>query len=162
MRVATREWGPGGGREANPANRANRANPPPSDPAPARQVTFQVTYGLRRGANRGNRGLGGGETRRSVSRVQHRDPVIGHGWPWWPGHVLVEEWRSIHIYCSSGVLANHSSGVLATLARTPLERKKFWTPKSRENSEIVKKKYGPPSMDRGVQVRHLIPLFFSF
>ena len=31
-----------GGRGANGANRANRANPPPSDPAPARQVTFQV------------------------------------------------------------------------------------------------------------------------
>ena len=86
LRVATREWGPGGGgggRGANRANRANRANPPPSDPAPARQVTFQVTYGVRWGANRANRGVGGGGgTRRSVSRVQHRDPVIGHGWPW--------------------------------------------------------------------------------
>ena len=70
-----------GGRGANRANRANRANPPPSDPAQARQVTFQVTYGVRWGANRANRGVGGG-TRRSVSRVQHRDPVIGHGWPW--------------------------------------------------------------------------------
>ena len=28
------------------ANRANRANPPPSDPAPARQVTLQVTNGV--------------------------------------------------------------------------------------------------------------------
>ena len=70
-----------GGRGANRAKRANRANPPPSDPAPARQVTFQVTYGVGWGANRANRG-GGGATRRSVSRVQHRDPVIGHGWPW--------------------------------------------------------------------------------
>ena len=25
---------------------------------------------------------GGGGTRRSVSWVRHRDPVIGHGWPW--------------------------------------------------------------------------------
>ena len=42
---------------------ANRANPPPSDPAPARQVTFQVTYGCGAGANRANRrggGVGGG------------------------------------------------------------------------------------------------------
>ena len=47
-------------------------------------MTFQVTYGVRWGANRANRGLegGGGGTLRSVSRVQHRDPVIGHGWPW--------------------------------------------------------------------------------
>ena len=36
-----------GCRGANRANRANRADPPPSDPAPARQVTFQVTYGVR-------------------------------------------------------------------------------------------------------------------
>ena len=61
LRVATREWGPGGGTGANQANRANRANPPPSDPAPARQVTLQVTYGVRWGANRANRGVGGGE-----------------------------------------------------------------------------------------------------
>ena len=52
-----------GGRGANRANRANRAHPPSSDPAPARQVTFQVTYGLRWGANRANRGVGGGEPR---------------------------------------------------------------------------------------------------
>ena len=32
-----------GDRGANRATWANRANPPPSDPAPARQVTFQVT-----------------------------------------------------------------------------------------------------------------------
>ena len=74
--------GLGGGREANGANRANRANPPPSDPAPARQVTFQVTCGVRWGANRANPGVGGGGTRRSVSGVQHRDLMIGHGWPW--------------------------------------------------------------------------------
>ena len=36
LRVATREWGLGGGRGANRANWANRANPPLSDPAPAR------------------------------------------------------------------------------------------------------------------------------
>ena len=71
LRVATREWGPGGGggTGANRANRANRANPPPSDPALAHQVTFQVTYGVRWGANRAN--PGGGGARRSVSRVQH-------------------------------------------------------------------------------------------
>ena len=57
LRVGTREWGPGGGRGAN---RANRANSPPSDPAPAHQVTSQVTYGVRWGANRASRGLGGG------------------------------------------------------------------------------------------------------
>ena len=34
-----------GGCGANRVNRANQANPPPSDPEPARQVTFQVTYG---------------------------------------------------------------------------------------------------------------------
>ena len=39
LRVGTREREPGG-------RGANRANPPPSDPAPARQVTFQVTYGV--------------------------------------------------------------------------------------------------------------------
>ena len=61
LRVATREWGPGGGRGANRANRANRANPPPRDPAPGRQVTFQVTYGVQWGANRANWGVGGGE-----------------------------------------------------------------------------------------------------
>ena len=60
LRVTTRELGPGGGRGANRANRANRANPPPSDPAPARQVTFHVTYGVRWGANRANQGAGGG------------------------------------------------------------------------------------------------------
>ena len=81
LRVATRERGSGGGRGANRANRANRANPPTSDPAPARPVTFQVTYGVGWGAKRAGRGLGGG-TRCSVSRVAHQDPVIGHGWPW--------------------------------------------------------------------------------
>ena len=52
-----------GGGGANRANRANRGNPPPSDPAPARQVTFQVTYGVGWGANRANRGggVGGGD-----------------------------------------------------------------------------------------------------
>ena len=60
LRVATREWGPGGGRGANGANRANRANPPPSDPVLARQVTFQVTNGVPLGANRANKGVGGG------------------------------------------------------------------------------------------------------
>ena len=96
-----------------------------------------------------------------MSRVQHRDPVIGHGWPWWPGQLLFEEWRSIHIYCSSGVLVNRSSGVLATLARTSLERREnenFLDSKNQVKTvKLWKKKYGPPSMDRGVQVRHLIP-----
>ena len=50
-----------GGRGANRANRANRANPPPSEPAPARQVTFQVTYGVGWEANRANQGPGGGD-----------------------------------------------------------------------------------------------------
>ena len=49
VRVAIRERGLGGGTEAN---RADGANPPPSDPVPARQVTFQVTYGVGWGANR--------------------------------------------------------------------------------------------------------------
>ena len=49
-----------GGVGGKGANRANRANPPPSDPAPARQVTFQVTYGVGWGANRTTRGVGGG------------------------------------------------------------------------------------------------------
>ena len=35
-----------GGRGASSANRANRANPPPSEPALAGQVTFQVTFGV--------------------------------------------------------------------------------------------------------------------
>ena len=70
-----------GGRGANQANRANQANPPPSDPAPARQVTFQVTYGVGWGANRGKRGWLGG-TWRSVSQSEHPEPAIGHGWPW--------------------------------------------------------------------------------
>ena len=35
-----------GDRGSNRAHRANRANPPPSDSVPARQVTFQVTYGV--------------------------------------------------------------------------------------------------------------------
>ena len=80
----------------------------------------------------------------------------------------------MHIYRSSGVLANPSSGVLATLARTSLERREnenFSTPKLGENSEIVRiKKFGAPNTDRGVQVGHVIPppcgggipLFFSF
>ena len=59
MRVATREWPPRRGKGANWANQANKANPTPSDPAPARHVTFQVTYGVRWGANRANRGGGG-------------------------------------------------------------------------------------------------------
>ena len=49
-----------GGLGDRGANRANRTNPPPSDPAPAHQVTFQVTYGVGWGANRANRGGGGG------------------------------------------------------------------------------------------------------
>ena len=35
-----------GGGGANRANRANPAKPPPRDLALARQVTFQVTYGV--------------------------------------------------------------------------------------------------------------------
>ena len=50
-------------------------------------MTFQVTYGVRWGANQANRRVGGGGgTRRSVSRVQHQDPVIGlcrHCAPFW-------------------------------------------------------------------------------
>ena len=49
-----------GGTGANPANRANRAAPPPSELAPARQVTFHVTYGVGWGANRANPAVGGG------------------------------------------------------------------------------------------------------
>ena len=49
-----------GGQEANRANQVNQANPRPSDPAPARQVTFQLSYGVGWGANRANRGLGWG------------------------------------------------------------------------------------------------------
>ena len=52
--------GPGGTR-ANGANRANQANPPPSHLAPARRVTFQVTYGMGWGGNRANRRVGGGD-----------------------------------------------------------------------------------------------------
>ena len=48
-----------GGSGANWANRAHRANPPSSDPAPARQVALQVTYGVGWGANRANWGVGG-------------------------------------------------------------------------------------------------------
>ena len=64
-----------GGLGGQGANRANRANPPPRDPAPAPQVTYGVGWGLT--------GLtgGGGGARRYVNLVQHRDPVIGHGWP---------------------------------------------------------------------------------
>ena len=39
---------------------SDRANPPLSDAAPARQVTFQVTYGVGWGANRATREMGGG------------------------------------------------------------------------------------------------------
>ena len=46
MYVSRLAKGGQGGQEANRANRANRANPQPSDVAPARQVTFQVTYGV--------------------------------------------------------------------------------------------------------------------
>ena len=35
-----------------------------------------------RRTNRANRVVGGGGTWRSVSWVQHQDPMIGHGWPW--------------------------------------------------------------------------------
>ena len=70
-----------GGRQANRANRANRANPPPIDPAPARQVTFQVTYGVGWGVNRANRGLGGGNPAlREPGRASR--PCAWHGWPW--------------------------------------------------------------------------------
>ena len=82
LRVATREWGPGGGRGANWANRADRANPPPSDPAPAHQVTFQVTYGVRWGLTALIGGWGGGGDPALRESGQHRDPVIGHGWLW--------------------------------------------------------------------------------
>ena len=63
---------------------ANWANPPPSDLAPARQVTFPVTYVVGCLANRANQGVvwgagGGGALRDSV---EHHHPVIGHGWPW--------------------------------------------------------------------------------
>ena len=58
-----------GARGPNRANRANRANPPPSDPAPARQVTFQVTYGVGWGADRANRGVGWGEPGAPLSRA---------------------------------------------------------------------------------------------
>ena len=50
LSVTTRERVPRG-HGANRANRANPANPPTSDLAPAREVTFQVTYGVRWGAN---------------------------------------------------------------------------------------------------------------
>ena len=47
LHVATREWGTWGGRGTNQANWANLANPPPRDPAPAHQLTFQVTLEVR-------------------------------------------------------------------------------------------------------------------
>ena len=43
-----------GGWEASRAPQANRANSPPSDPAPARHVTFQMTGW---GDNQANRGV---------------------------------------------------------------------------------------------------------
>ena len=58
MRVVTRDRGPGV-KGDNRGNRGNRADPPPSDPAPACQVTFQVTYGVGCAANRANGGVGG-------------------------------------------------------------------------------------------------------
>ena len=60
LRVASREWGPGGAEGANRASRAPQAHPPPTDQAPARQVTFQVTYGVRWGLNGLTGGWGGG------------------------------------------------------------------------------------------------------
>ena len=81
LRVATREWGPGGAGGLIGLTRLIGLTHHHVG-GPARQVTFQVTYGGRWGANRANRGVGGGGTPRSVSRVQHRDLVIGHGWPW--------------------------------------------------------------------------------
>ena len=73
-RLAKGGWG---------ANRANRANPPPSDLAPARQVTLQVTYGVGvggGGANRANREMGGDPAPRESG------PASGCGarfrWPW--------------------------------------------------------------------------------
>ena len=62
LRVATRERGTGGGGGAVGLiglTGVNGANAPPSDPVPARQVTFQVTYGVGWGGNRANRGVGG-------------------------------------------------------------------------------------------------------
>ena len=117
--VSRRAKGGVGCRGGNWANRANGANPPPSDPAPARQVTFQVTYGVGWGANRANRGRGG--RRRSMSRVEHCDLVVGHGRPWKLGQLVFEEWRSINIYRSSVVVAKRSSDVLAGLTRASLE-----------------------------------------
>ena len=61
MRVAK---GGLGGRGANRADRANWANPPPSDPSPAHQLTFQVTYGVGGGLTGltvGWGGVGGGQ-----------------------------------------------------------------------------------------------------
>ena len=52
-----------GGLGGRGANRATRANPPPRDPAPARQVIFQVNCVVGRGANPANRGLGWGGPR---------------------------------------------------------------------------------------------------
>ena len=54
LRTATCKRG-AGGWGANRANKANGANPAPSDPAPARNVTVQMTYG-----GGGATGLGGG------------------------------------------------------------------------------------------------------
>ena len=58
-----------GGRGANRANRANWANPPPSDPAPARQVTFQVTYSVGGGLTRLTGGWGGNPALRESGRA---------------------------------------------------------------------------------------------
>ena len=94
------------------SGRANPSNPPPSDPGPARQVTFQVAYGVGWGANQANQGLGGAGG--SVSWVEHREPVVGHGLQCSPGQLLFEEWRSTNIYCSNVVLAKRSSDILAS------------------------------------------------
>ena len=61
--VAIGDWG---------ANGAHWANTPPSDPAPARQLTSQATYGGGL-ANRANKGVGsgggGGQIRGERSRL---------------------------------------------------------------------------------------------
>ena len=61
-----------GGSGPNWAKRANRAKAPLSEPAPARQMTFEVTYGVGQELT----GLRGGG---SVCRVEHRDHVIRRG-----------------------------------------------------------------------------------
>ena len=40
-----------GGMGGQGVNLGNRANPPPSEPAPPRQVTFQVTYRVQWGGS---------------------------------------------------------------------------------------------------------------